>query len=138
MNMKKSYHTWVLSLAAAGTLVFAGCQSTSDRTAGRVVDDRMVQSKVKGALNDSSIYKFEEVEVKTHNGVVQLSGWATTEEQKNKAAEIARRVEGVHQVINNIAIKLTPTGRDNVYPIRPATNDTQKVDAPIKESDEVK
>jgi osmotically-inducible protein OsmY len=140
MNMKKNYHTLVLSLAAVGALGFAGCSSImkdegkGDRTAGRVADDNRVQGDVKSALKNSTIYKFDEVEVKTHNGIVQLSGWAATEEQKNKAGEIASRVEGVHEVYNNIGVKYTPTGRDNVYPMRPATNNLPKVDAPIKDS----
>ena len=127
-----------LPLAAAAALVLTGCISTHDRTAGRVVDDRIVDGRVKSALNDSTIYKFEDVQVKTYNGVVQLSGWATTEEQKNKAGEIANGVEGVHQVFNNIAVKFTPTGRESIYPLRQTTNQTRKVDAPLKASDEVK
>ena len=142
--MKNNYHTLVLSLAAAGALAFTGCESimkdegTGDRTAGRVHDDKNIQDKVRSALNDSTIYKFEEIEVKAHNAIVQLSGWATTEEQKKTAAQIASRVEGVYEVHNNIAVKYTPTGRENVYQTWPATNTTRKADAPIKESGEVK
>jgi len=49
--------------------------------------------------------------------VVQLSGFVDTDEQKNRAGEIARQEEGVTQVVNNISLKpqgnnLQPTGRD--------------------------
>ena len=129
--------TLILPLAAAALVGLTGCAGTSDRTAGRVMDDKAVNARVKDALDDATVYKFDSVDVSTHNGVVQLSGWATTDEQKTKAAQIARGVEGVHEVINNISIKVTPTGRDSGYPNR--TNGTPpKADAPLKQSDEIK
>ena len=98
-------------LAAFMAIMGAGCSSTSsDRAEGRQVDDRIVNSKVQDALKDSPIYKYEEVRVMTYGGVVQLSGFVNTEDQKAKAADLARRVEGVHEVINNISLKPTATG----------------------------
>lgn len=126
----------VLPLATAALMSITACSSTSDRTAGRVIDDKMVNHKVKDALDDATVYKFDDIDVTTHNGVVQLSGWATTEEQKTKAAEIVRRVEGVQDVINNISIKVTPTGRDSGYPNRETNGLPRKSDAPVKVPDE--
>ena len=97
-------------LAAVLTMMGAGCSSTSDRSEGRQVDDRIVNSKVQDALEASPTYKFNEVRVMTFGGVVQLSGFVNTEDQKSKAADLARRVEGVHEVINNISLKPTATG----------------------------
>ena len=134
--MKTRLQTFILPLAAAAILAgFTGCSSTGDRTAGRVIDDKMVTHKVKSALNKETVYKFDDVDVATHNGVVQLSGWATTEEQKAKAADVARTVEGVSDVLNNISVKLTPTGRDSEksgYPARDTNNVPPRSDAPIK------
>jgi hyperosmotically inducible periplasmic protein len=103
------------SVLAGGLAVFvammgAGCSSPSDRSEGRQVDDKIVNSKVQDALEDSPIYKFNEVRVMTYGGVVQLSGFVNTQDQKAKAAELARKVEGVHEVINNISLKPTATG----------------------------
>ena len=97
-------------LAAVLAVMGAGCSSTSDRTEGRQVDDKIVNSKVKDALEQSPTYKYDEVRVMTYGGVVQLSGFVNTQDQKAKAAELARRVEGVHEVINNISLKPTATG----------------------------
>ena len=98
-------------LAAFMAIMGAGCSSTSsDRSEGRQVDDKIVNSKVQDALKDSPIYKYEEVRVMTYGGVVQLSGFVNTEDQKAKAADLARRVEGVHEVINNISLKPSATG----------------------------
>ena len=107
-----------LAGAAAALAIFAmaGCMSTPDRSAGRVLDDKLIASKVKGALNDARVYKFDDVKVTTYKGVVQLSGFVDTEEQKQKAGEIAKRVDWVRDVVNNISLKPsetypTPTGR---------------------------
>src|SRR6058998_214170 len=97
--------------ASVAILALTGCQSTSDRTVGRKLDDRIVNHKVKDRLDHETVYKFPEVRVMTYDGVVQLAGFVDTEEQKRKAAELASKVEGVHQVINNITLKPTATGR---------------------------
>jgi hyperosmotically inducible protein len=137
--MKTRFHKFLLPLAATVALAgFTGCVSTNDRTAGRVIDDKMVTGKVKDALDDETVYKFDDIDVATHNGIVQLSGWAATEEQKEKAAEVARRVEGVHDVLNNISVKLTPTGRESDksgYPSRDTNNVPPRSDAPIKSTE---
>jgi len=107
--LKKS--VLVGGLAAFVAIMGAGCSSTSsDRSEGRHVDDRIVNSKVQDALKESPTYKYDEVRVMTYGGVVQLSGFVNTEDQKAKAADLARRVEGVHEVINNISLKPTATG----------------------------
>ena len=49
-----------------------------------------------------------QVEVKSLNGVVQLSGFVDTPEARDRAAQIASSTKGVVQVYNNI---LLPTGR---------------------------
>src|SRR6266480_1616449 len=96
----------VAGLAAALViLAMAGCMSTADRSSGRVLDDKMITSKVKGALNDARVYKFDDVKVVTYKGVVQWSGFVDTDEQKQKAGEISKRVEWVRDVMNNISLK---------------------------------
>ncbi len=89
-----------------------GCH-TEGRSAGTYIDDRLVASRVKGALNDNDVYKFPNVDVSSFNGTVQLNGFVSTQAQKRNAAEIAAKVDGVHQLVNNITVQpeLTPTGR---------------------------
>ncbi|MBE0557218.1 MAG: BON domain-containing protein [Proteobacteria bacterium] len=43
--------------------------------------------------------------VETYKGVVQLSGFVDTRDAVNKAGEIARSVEGVSSVKNNLNVK---------------------------------
>lgn len=43
--------------------------------------------------------------MKTFKGVVQLSGFVDTDTQKHRAAELAKKVEGVKDLENNITVK---------------------------------
>lgn len=89
-------------------------QGTDPR--GQVVDDMLLSRRVSGALNDSPIYKFNDVDVKAYNGMVQLSGWAAASEQKRKAEEIAKNVRGVREVVNNITVKSEVSGMRTMPP----------------------
>ena len=89
-----------------------GCASNNDanedshkRTTGQYIDDKMLVQRVKSALNDSPVYKFPDVKVNTYNGLVQLTGFVESAEQKSKAEEIARNVSDVAGVQNQITLK---------------------------------
>jgi hyperosmotically inducible periplasmic protein len=110
----------VTSLTAATAVsCLTGCstfqQKSSERTAGRMVDDRKIASSVRSELRNDPLYKFHDVDVKTFDGVVQLSGFVNSDEQKRRAEEIAREVPGVVEVQNAISMKpnntYAPTGR---------------------------
>ncbi len=114
-------------LFAAGlstALALTGCESwhrssNSDRSEGRALDDHHITTRVQTALKDEPVYKFNDVDVKTFNGVVQLSGFVNTDEQKQRAGEIAEHEQGVASVVNNITLKpqmpSAPTGRTDQY-----------------------
>jgi hyperosmotically inducible protein len=94
-------------------LGWAGCAGTRyDRSTGELVDDHILRDRVADALDDQPVYKFPDVKVHTFRGVVQLSGFVATDDQKKAAAEIAQRVRGVTRVENNIL--LAPLERDAV------------------------
>jgi len=117
LNLKKMF----LVGGMCATFALTGCEMLNhhgDRTMGRTLDDKTITSTVKHDLNREPVYKFSNVDVRTFDGVVQLSGFVDTNEQKDRAGEIARQAEGVTQVENNISLKpqqnnLQPTGRDN-------------------------
>jgi hyperosmotically inducible periplasmic protein len=94
------------ALAMAGGLT--GCagdrytQSTGER-----IDDKGDSSRVRERLSEDTQYKYEDVKVQTFKGVVQLSGFVNSRDQKNRAGELARKVEGVKEVENNITVKET-------------------------------
>jgi osmotically-inducible protein OsmY len=91
-----------------------GCKSSSGSQAStRPPDDGTITSEVKKRLASDPAYKFPEVGVKTFDRVVQLSGFAYSPDQRQRAEDVAKTVPGVAQVVNNISIKstLTPTGQ---------------------------
>jgi hyperosmotically inducible protein len=74
-------------------------------TVGNTVDDGIVTAKVKSALlSDPGIKSFDIAAV-TRKGEVQLSGFVDNQLQINRAIDIARGVEGVKSINNEMSIK---------------------------------
>jgi len=87
-------------------LAFASCAATRTKeSTGEYVDDSSITAKVKAELVNDPVTKAREISVETFKGVVQLSGFVSTSEEKDRAGEIARGVKGVADVKNNINIK---------------------------------
>ena len=84
-----------------------GCTTGNryQQSTGEYIDDHGLSSHVKKALGEDSQYKYDGVNVVTFKGVVQLSGFVNTKDQKNRAGDLARKVEGVKDVRNNITVK---------------------------------
>jgi len=97
----------VLSLGTAPlAALVTGC--AGDRyyqSTGEAIDDTGITVRVKRALSHDAEYKYGSVEVKTFKGTVQLSGFVDTRVQKSRAAELAKGVEGVKEVEDNITVK---------------------------------
>lgn len=87
-------------------LTAVGCASTSkSEGTGEYVDDVMITSKVKAAILGESSLKSAEINVETFKGVVQLSGFVSTQAAANKAVELTRAVKGVSSVKNDMRVK---------------------------------
>ncbi|MCM0081572.1 BON domain-containing protein [Geomonas sp. Red32] len=83
-----------------------GCATTSTHeSTGQYVDDSVVTTKVKAALFDELSLKTFNIGVKTYQGVVQLSGFVDTLDQKTRAGDVASRVSGVTDVKNDLIVK---------------------------------
>lgn len=84
----------------------AGCAATdTDRTAGRFIDDSALTGRVKTALVRDAGRVATEVNVTTYRGMVQLSGFVDSEAEASKAALVARSVQGVDAVYNDLRVK---------------------------------
>jgi hyperosmotically inducible periplasmic protein len=92
--------------AILATLAFAvACSSTrTQQSAGEVIDDSVLTSKVKVALIDDPITKAGQINVETFRGVVQLGGFVDNARQKNQATTVARSITGVKEVRNELRI----------------------------------
>ena len=93
----------------AGILFVAmtlGCASTGKQEGtGEYVDDTVITSKVKAAILNEPTLKSAEINVETFKGVVQLSGFVSSQATESKAIEVARTVGGVKSVKNDMRLK---------------------------------
>jgi len=80
-------------------------RNSEEKNVKRVMSDTMVTSKVKGNLLKDEGLKSMKVHVKTHQGIVILSGFVDTEDQINQAGKITSETEGVVSVKNSLLIK---------------------------------
>jgi hyperosmotically inducible protein len=69
------------------------------------VDDAAITAKVKAALAGDPRTKAHQVNVETREGAVQLSGFVDNSEAKSTAEELARNVDNVKSVDNEIDVK---------------------------------
>ena len=78
-----------------------GCASTATQEGtGEYVDDTVITTRVKAALFSDLALKSAEINVETFKGVVHLSGFVGSQQNIDKAVQIARGVPGVTSVKN--------------------------------------
>jgi hyperosmotically inducible periplasmic protein len=82
--------------------------SAQQGTVGQSVDDGLITTQVKAKLVGDSRTSGLQINVETQGGVVQLSGFADSNESKARAAELAREVTGVTNVRNDVQIRHGP------------------------------
>jgi hyperosmotically inducible protein len=96
--------------------VASACSATrTQQSAGEVIDDSVLTSKVKVALIDDPTTKAGQINVETYRGVVQLGGFVDNAQQKAQATKVARSVTGVKEVRNDLLVSTKPhatTGQD--------------------------
>jgi len=73
-------------------------------TVGERVDDAALASKVDAKLVADPEVAANNVDVDVQDGVVTLSGVVKTARAKQRAEDVARRIEGVRRVINEIKV----------------------------------
>jgi osmotically-inducible protein OsmY len=103
----KQINKYMSALFLAVTLAgAAGCSSTSKQEGtGQYFDDSVITAKVKAAIFDDSLTKSTEINVETYKGVVQLSGFVSSQAAANRAIDLARGVNGVTMVKNDMRLK---------------------------------
>lgn len=94
------------AVAAAALLVGSGCAVVRDQqTVGSYVDDATLTTQVKAKFAEDPTVSAMAIGVETLKGVVQLSGFAKTADEKARAESLARGVTGVVSVRNNIIVR---------------------------------
>lgn len=103
----KNFKRFLSAFVAVLTLMaVVGCASTPRRAGtGEYVDDAIITTKVKAMLFDEPGLRSAQVNVETFKGVVQLSGFVSSQTDINRAVGIARAVGGVKSVKNDMHLK---------------------------------
>ncbi len=84
----------------------AGCVSTAKTEGtGAYIEDTVITGKVKAVILNEPALKAREINVETFKGVVQLSGFVSSEADAMKAVEVTKGVKGVMSVKNDMRIK---------------------------------
>ena len=96
--INKTATAFLIALVAGAV---AGCTSTP---AGPAVDDSVITDKVKAALVADPVTKSHtiNINVETHNSIVQLCGFVDNAKASKRAAQVARSVAGVKDVKNSL------------------------------------
>ena len=93
-------------LAILGISAILGCASTSTREGtGEYVDDAVITTKVKAAIFNEPTLKSNQINVETFKGAVQLSGFVSTRAAMDTAVSVARGVNGVKSVKDDMRLR---------------------------------
>jgi hyperosmotically inducible periplasmic protein len=99
-------NTLIAAATALALLAASGCAVTrGQETTGAYIDDSVITTQVKSRFVDSKEVDAAAISVETLNGTVMLSGFAKNATEKNTAEAIARKVNGVKSVKNEIAVR---------------------------------
>jgi osmotically-inducible protein OsmY len=98
--------TLAATMTALVLLTAAGCAVTrGQETVGAYVDDTTITTQIKARFLDNKQVDGTSISVETLNGTVMLSGFAKSGTEKSTAESIARGVNGVKSVRNEIAVR---------------------------------
>lgn len=103
MKYSKSLSASFLALVLVTLL---GCAGTArQESAGEYIDDTWITTRVKAALIGDDQVKATEVNVETFKGVVQLSGFVSSDAAMAQAVRVTQGIRGVTSVENDMLIK---------------------------------
>jgi hyperosmotically inducible protein len=101
--MRRTLLALIAGTAIAGLVA---CSATrTQRSAGEHVDDGVLLTSVKSALVADPVTEAGEINVDVNRGIVSLNGFVDTQQEKSKAGDVARGVDGVKEVRNNLAVQ---------------------------------
>ena len=90
------------SIALLLILPMIGCQAITGKTTGQNIDDLSITTRVKSKLVAERASNLTRVDVDTDRGTVYLIGSVSSEDAKGKAEQLAKSVNGVTDVVNEL------------------------------------
>ena len=105
--MQKTARAIAFATLVGATIIAAtGCAVVRDQqTVGSYVDDAAITAATKTQFAEDKGVSAASISVETLKGTVQLSGFAKSQAEKDRAAAIANRVKGVTAVRNSIVVR---------------------------------
>ena len=98
--------TLAATISALVLLTATGCAvSRGQETVGAYIDDAGITTLIKTRMIENKQVDGTSIRVETLNGTVMLSGFAKSSTEKMTAENIARGVNGVKMVKNEIAVR---------------------------------
>jgi osmotically-inducible protein OsmY len=104
----KHHKATVSLLAAIGAVLLLTVACGGSQSVGQAVDDATITANVKSALISAPNVDALAINVDTQNGIVTLTGKVKTQEEGNRARDVARGVEGVRDV--KASLEVQPAG----------------------------
>jgi hyperosmotically inducible periplasmic protein len=96
----------VITTAVMATVALPACSVFRDQqSVGTYVDDATITTRVKAKFAEDEKVNAMAIGVETFKGLVQLSGFAKSGEEKTMAERLARTVPGVSSVKNDIVVR---------------------------------
>ena len=93
-------------VAASAFALLTGCAAGPQQaTAGQYIDDTTITARVKAAIYQEPTLKSAEINVETFKGRVQLSGFVSTRANVERAGVVAKGINGVTAVNNDLRLK---------------------------------
>jgi Predicted periplasmic or secreted lipoprotein len=103
MNIR---YAFVAGFSALLLITASGCAVTrGQESLGAYVDDATITTQIKSRFVEDKEVDASSIRVETLNGTVMLSGFAKNANEKATAEAIARKVNGVKSVRNEIAVR---------------------------------
>ena len=95
----------IVALATLLICILNGCQMIRDKASGPEFEDAKMTAIIKAQLARDDQSTVQAVTVDVDDGVAKLKGTVNSAQKKAKAEEIARKVDGVKRVVNNLEVK---------------------------------
>lgn len=102
----KIQHALAAAVSVVALVAGTGCSVARDQqSVGSYIDDATLTTRVKAKFAEDSTVSAMAISVETLKGVVQLSGFAKSVEERSAAERLARNTSGVVSVKNDIVVR---------------------------------
>lgn len=108
--MRGKSRPWTRHAAAAWLVIalLAACPAALAQK-GPTFEDSVITERVSSALGTDPVLMRMHISVQTREGVVHLTGFVDSMAQVERAATLARRIEGVSGVKNALRVAIRPS-----------------------------